>query len=177
MRTARLIHFPVPPRRPRPPSSTRRMTPSCTRTPITAVTLATAAANADRHDAFLSCTLGSATGRRRLPSSPPPPTTLGCFSFFPIAKAEEGASFHSRASSHSDQSHSGFSDSTSNDKKTKMGRKFFVGGNWKMNGTKESIDKIVDFLKAGPLDPNCGELLYVLPLCAVVRWLSLNNYF
>ncbi len=38
-----------------------------------------------------------------------------------------------------------------------MGRKFFVGGNWKMNGNKGSIDKIVEFLKAGPLDPNCGE--------------------
>uniref|UniRef100_A0A646QF27 Triosephosphate isomerase n=1 Tax=Hemiscolopendra marginata TaxID=943146 RepID=A0A646QF27_9MYRI len=41
-----------------------------------------------------------------------------------------------------------------------MGRKFFVGGNWKMNGTKESIGEIRDFLKAGPLDPNtevvCG---------------------
>ena len=37
-----------------------------------------------------------------------------------------------------------------------MGRKFFVGGNWKMNGTKESIDKIVDFLTKGPLDPNTG---------------------
>jgi len=39
-----------------------------------------------------------------------------------------------------------------------MGRKFFVGGNWKMNGTKESIDKIVDFLKEGPLDPNTGNV-------------------
>ena len=39
-----------------------------------------------------------------------------------------------------------------------MGRKFFVGGNWKMNGDKASIDKIVDFLKAGPLDPNTGTL-------------------
>ncbi len=36
-----------------------------------------------------------------------------------------------------------------------MARKFFVGGNWKMNGNKESIDKIVEFLTAGPLDPNC----------------------
>lgn len=41
----------------------------------------------------------------------------------------------------------------------KMGRKFFVGGNWKMNGDKASIDKIVDFLKAGPLDPNTGTCL------------------
>ena len=36
-----------------------------------------------------------------------------------------------------------------------MARKFFVGGNWKMNGNKESIDKIIEFLTAGPLDPNC----------------------
>ncbi|KZC08702.1 PREDICTED: triosephosphate isomerase [Dufourea novaeangliae] len=35
-----------------------------------------------------------------------------------------------------------------------MGRKFFVGGNWKMNGTKSEIDGIVAFLKNGPLDPN-----------------------
>lgn len=35
-----------------------------------------------------------------------------------------------------------------------MARKFFVGGNWKMNGTKKEIDDIVAFLKAGPLDPN-----------------------
>ncbi|XP_050485791.1 triosephosphate isomerase [Bombus huntii] len=35
-----------------------------------------------------------------------------------------------------------------------MGRKFFVGGNWKMNGTKSEIDGIVAFLKNGPLDSN-----------------------
>ena len=38
-----------------------------------------------------------------------------------------------------------------------MGRKFFVGGNWKMNGDKASIDGIIAFLKAGPLDPNTGD--------------------
>lgn len=37
-----------------------------------------------------------------------------------------------------------------------MSRKFFVGGNWKMNGVKKEIDDIVAFLKAGPLDPNVG---------------------
>jgi triosephosphate isomerase len=37
-----------------------------------------------------------------------------------------------------------------------MGRKFFVGGNWKMNGTKAGIDSIIDFLSKGPLDPNAG---------------------
>lgn len=28
-------------------------------------------------------------------------------------------------------------------------RKFFVGGNWKMNGNKKSIDDIVKFLNEG----------------------------
>ncbi|XP_025082818.1 triosephosphate isomerase-like [Pomacea canaliculata] len=32
-------------------------------------------------------------------------------------------------------------------------RKFFVGGNWKMNGDKKSIDEIIKFLKEEPLDP------------------------
>lgn len=39
-------------------------------------------------------------------------------------------------------------------------RKFFVGGNWKMNGNKATINEIAAFLKTGPLDPNtevvCG---------------------
>ncbi|XP_034186787.1 triose phosphate isomerase [Osmia lignaria lignaria] len=43
-----------------------------------------------------------------------------------------------------------------------MGRKFFVGGNWKMNGLKTEIDGIVAFLKAGPLDPNV-ELVVGVP--------------
>ena len=38
-------------------------------------------------------------------------------------------------------------------------RKFFVGGNWKMNGTKKDIDGIINFLSAGPLDPNTGNLI------------------
>ncbi|XP_072396287.1 triosephosphate isomerase [Diabrotica undecimpunctata] len=33
-------------------------------------------------------------------------------------------------------------------------RRFVVGGNWKMNGTKKQIEEIVNFLQAGPLDPN-----------------------
>jgi len=41
-----------------------------------------------------------------------------------------------------------------------MGRKFFVGGNWKMNGNKASIDPIIDFLSKGPLDPNAGKYFY-----------------
>jgi triosephosphate isomerase len=37
-------------------------------------------------------------------------------------------------------------------------RKFFVGGNWKMNGTKSSIDTIIGFLKDGPLSSSTGMM-------------------
>jgi len=43
-------------------------------------------------------------------------------------------------------------------------RKFFVGGNWKMNGTKKDIDAIADFLKKGPLSPKC-EVVVGCPQC------------
>jgi len=33
-------------------------------------------------------------------------------------------------------------------------RKFFVGGNWKMNGNKASIDGIIKFLNEGGVNPN-----------------------
>lgn len=36
----------------------------------------------------------------------------------------------------------------------KMARRFCVGGNWKMNGDKASINLICRNLVAGPLDPN-----------------------
>lgn len=42
------------------------------------------------------------------------------------------------------------------------GRKFFVGGNWKMNGNKAEIDGIINFLTAGPLDPNTGKFLVII---------------
>lgn len=45
-----------------------------------------------------------------------------------------------------------------------MARKFFVGGNWKMNGTKAQIDEICSWLTAGPLDPNC-EVVVGVPGC------------
>lgn len=45
-----------------------------------------------------------------------------------------------------------------------MGRKFFVGGNWKMNGDKKSIDEILAFLSAGPLDP-ATEVVVAPPTC------------
>jgi len=44
-----------------------------------------------------------------------------------------------------------------------MGRKFFVGGNWKMNGDKASIDVICDFLIKGPTDPNVEVVVSCSP--------------
>jgi len=35
-----------------------------------------------------------------------------------------------------------------------MGRKLFVGGNWKMNGDKASIDTFIEFMKSPEKDPN-----------------------
>ncbi|XP_028170842.1 triosephosphate isomerase [Ostrinia furnacalis] len=42
-----------------------------------------------------------------------------------------------------------------------MGRKFVVGGNWKMNGDKNQINEIVNTLKKGPLDPNVEVVIGV----------------
>jgi len=43
-------------------------------------------------------------------------------------------------------------------------RKFFVGGNWKMNGTKAEIKGIADFLTAGPVSPKT-EVVVGCPQC------------
>lgn len=42
-----------------------------------------------------------------------------------------------------------------------MGRKFVVGGNWKMNGDKKQIAEIVAFLKAGPLSADTQVIVGV----------------
>ncbi|XP_022126193.2 triosephosphate isomerase [Pieris rapae] len=42
-----------------------------------------------------------------------------------------------------------------------MGRKFVVGGNWKMNGDKNQINEIINNLKKGPLDPNAEVIIGV----------------
>ena len=39
------------------------------------------------------------------------------------------------------------------------GRDFFVGGNWKMNGSKASIDEILHFLKEAEVPENTGKLI------------------
>jgi len=38
-------------------------------------------------------------------------------------------------------------------------RKFFVGGNWKMNGNKQSVDGIIQFVNKDCVDPNVGKNL------------------
>jgi len=43
-------------------------------------------------------------------------------------------------------------------------RRFFVGGNWKMNGNKSSIDTICDWMAKGPLDPST-EVVVGVPEC------------
>jgi len=42
-----------------------------------------------------------------------------------------------------------------------MGRKFVVGGNWKMNGDKKQISEIVAFLKTGPISPDTQVIVGV----------------
>jgi len=37
------------------------------------------------------------------------------------------------------------------------GRKFFVGGNWKMNGSKASIDEIIKFMNEKGVNPKTGQ--------------------
>jgi hypothetical protein len=41
-----------------------------------------------------------------------------------------------------------------------MGRKFFVGGNWKMNGDKATIEGICSTLKSADTDSNVGKFNY-----------------
>lgn len=52
-----------------------------------------------------------------------------------------------------------------------MGRKFYVGGNWKLNGTKQSIQVICDRLKTSQLDSETE----VLPSLQCRR--TKNNYY
>jgi len=44
------------------------------------------------------------------------------------------------------------------------GRKFFVGGNWKMNGSKDEIKAIVDTLNGAPLNDNT-DIVVAPPAC------------
>lgn len=57
-----------------------------------------------------------------------------------------------------------------------MGRKFVVGGNWKMNGDKNQINEIVNNLKKGPLDPNVEVTLIKYFFFLIVCQLCMKNY-
>lgn len=48
-----------------------------------------------------------------------------------------------------------------------MTRKFFVGGNWKMNGNKHEIDDIAAFMTKGPISPST-EVVVGCPQCYLV---------
>lgn len=37
-----------------------------------------------------------------------------------------------------------------------MGRKFFVGGNWKMNGDKKTLGDLIKVMNGATVDPNVG---------------------
>ncbi len=43
-----------------------------------------------------------------------------------------------------------------------MERKFFVGGNWKMNGDTVSINGIIEFLKSGNLSAGSGDFHFCI---------------
>lgn len=45
-----------------------------------------------------------------------------------------------------------------------MTRKFFVGGNWKMNGDKKSLGELIQTMNGAKVDPNVG------------MWISLKTY-
>jgi len=44
------------------------------------------------------------------------------------------------------------------------GRKFFVGGNWKMNGDKKSIEELANTLNNAKLNPDTGAYFIHFPL-------------
>lgn len=37
-----------------------------------------------------------------------------------------------------------------------MSRKFFVGGNWKLNGDKKSLGELIQTMNGAKVDPNVG---------------------
>lgn len=57
-----------------------------------------------------------------------------------------------------------------------MSRKFFVGGNWKMNGDKKSLGELIKTMNSGTVDPNVG--MWQTLHCNIVRsFLSYNHLF
>ena len=41
-----------------------------------------------------------------------------------------------------------------------MSRKFFVGGNWKMNGDKKSLGELIQTMNGAKVDPNVGTWIF-----------------
>lgn len=59
-----------------------------------------------------------------------------------------------------------------------MTRKFFVCGNWKMNGSKKSIGELIQMLNQAKLDPSVGMYLLTPFLLLKVQYFShLLPYF
>ena len=54
-------------------------------------------------------------------------------------------------------------------------RRFFVGGNWKMNGDKGMIDSIVKNLNAAKIPSDTGLLEVAVPLSSCVLY-QLNDW-
>lgn len=49
-----------------------------------------------------------------------------------------------------------FKSSQTSTKNAIMTRKFFVGGNWKMNGDKKSLGELIQTMNGAKVDPNVG---------------------
>ena len=63
-----------------------------------------------------------------------------------------------------------------------MERKFFVGGNWKMNGSKAKIDEILKNLAGSELSPSTGLFTkhihtHSLQYACLVKLIKLSFYF
>ncbi|KAG4260576.1 triosephosphate isomerase [Fusarium proliferatum] len=57
-----------------------------------------------------------------------------------------------------------------------MARKFFVGGNFKMNGSKSSIKEIVDNLNNADLDKNAGTSFFCSPAPRIISVAQQNPF-
>jgi len=56
-------------------------------------------------------------------------------------------------------------------------RKFFVGGNWKMNGDKETLGELIMTLNTASLNDETGPWRYLMLCCLLERILLSINYF
>lgn len=54
------------------------------------------------------------------------------------------------------------------------GRKFFVGGNWKLNGDKKSIEELAKSLNSAKLDPETGAYVLQFPFHYTITHTTAN---